>query len=48
MYPELQMSKTQMDGEPMSSMTTDTCVTEYIMALSMAEKELIWLYTVYF
>ena len=34
---------TPMDGEPMPSMSTATCEAEY-MALSMATKELIWIY----
>ena len=32
-----------MDGDPLPSMTTNTCVAEYL-ALSLAVKELIWLY----
>ena len=35
--------KTPMDGEPLPSMATGTCDAEYL-ALSMAVKELIWLY----
>ena len=37
------MPKTPMDGEPMSSVVTGTCEVEYT-ALSLAVKELIWLY----
>ena len=42
-YPGLQMPKTPMDDEPMPSMSTATCGAEY-MALSMAVKELVWIY----
>ena len=42
-YPGLKMPKTAMDDEPMPSMATATCGAEY-MALSLAVKELIWIY----
>ena len=42
-YPGLIMPKTEMDGEPMPTMATATCGAEY-MALSLAVKELIWIY----
>ena len=42
-YPGLKMPQTAMDGEPMPSMATATCGAEY-MALSIAVKELIWIY----
>ena len=44
-YPGLKMPPTPMDGEPVPSMATGTCEAEY-MALSLAVKELIWLYMV--
>ena len=37
------MTPSAMDGEPMPSMATATCGAEY-MALSLAVKELIWIY----
>ena len=42
-YPGLILPKTAMDNEPMPSMATATCGAEY-MALSLAVKELIWIY----
>ena len=42
-YPGLQMPATPMDGEPLPEMATATCGAEY-MALSLAVKELIWIY----
>ena len=42
-YPGLKMPKTVMDGEPMPSVATATCGAEY-MALSIAVKELLWIY----
>ena len=42
-HPDLNLSKTVMDDEPMSSMVTATCGTEY-MTLSLTVKELIWIY----
>ena len=42
-YPGLKLPTTPMDGDPVPSMATGTCEAEY-MALSMAVKELIWLY----
>ena len=44
-YPGLKLPSTCMDGEPVPSMATGTCEAEY-MALSLAVKELIWLYMV--
>ena len=44
-YPGLKLPPTSMDGEPVPSMATGTCEAEY-MALSLAVKELIWLYMV--
>ena len=42
-YPGLKMPATPMDGEPKPSMATGTCEAEY-MALSLAVKEMVWLY----
>lgn len=42
-YPGLVLPPTPMDGDPIPSMATGTCEAEY-MALSLAVKELIWLY----
>ena len=42
-YPGLKLPSTPMDGDPIPSMTTGTCEAEY-MTLSLAVKELIWLY----
>ena len=42
-FPGLKMPVTEMDDEPMPSMSTATCGAEY-MALSLAVKELIWIY----
>ena len=42
-YPGLKMPPTPMDGEPQPTMATGTCEAEY-MALSLAVKELIWIY----
>ena len=42
-YPGLKLPPTPMDGDPIPSMATGTCEAEY-MALSLAVKELIWLY----
>ena len=42
-YPGLKMPATPMDGEPVPTMATGTCEAEY-MALSLAVKELVWLY----
>lgn len=42
-YPGLHIPPTPMDGEPLPTMATATCGAEY-MALSLAVKELIWLY----
>ena len=42
-YPGVVMPKTPMDGEPVPSVATGTCEAEYT-ALSLAVKELIWLY----
>ena len=42
-YPGLVMPPTSMDGDPKPTMATGTCEAEY-MALSLAVKELIWLY----
>ena len=42
-FPGVEMPKTAMDGEPMPSMSTATCGAEY-MALSLAVKELVWIY----
>ena len=42
-YPGLVLPETEMDGEPMPTMATATCGAEY-MALSLAVKELIWIY----
>ena len=42
-YPGLTLPPTAMDGEPMPSMATATCGAEY-MALSLAVKELVWIY----
>ena len=44
-YPGLKLPSTPMDGEPVPSMATGTCEAEY-MALSLAVKELIWIYMV--
>ena len=42
-YPGLTLPSTPMDGEPLPTMATSTCGAEY-MALSLAVKELIWVY----
>ena len=42
-YPGLTLPTTPMDGDPVPSMATGTCEAEY-MALSLAVKELIWVY----
>ena len=42
-YPCVEMPKTPMDGESVPSVATGTCEAEYT-ALSLAVKELIWLY----
>ena len=42
-YPGLKVPTTPMDGEPLPTMATATCGAEY-MALSLAVKELIWIY----
>lgn len=42
-YHGVTFPKTPMDGEPIPTMATDTCTAEY-MALSLAIKELVWLY----
>ena len=42
-YPGVQIPATAMDDEPLPSMSTGTCDAEYL-ALSLAVKELIWIY----
>ena len=42
-YHGLKLPKTAMDGEPLPTMATATCIAEY-MALSIAVKEMIWMY----
>ena len=42
-YDDVNQTSTCMDGEPMPTMATGTCEAEY-MALSLAVKELIWIY----
>ena len=42
-FPGVVFKPTAMDGEPLPSMATNTCAAEY-MALSLAVKEIIWLY----
>ena len=43
LFPKYYPTPSPMDGDPIPSMTTGTCEAEY-MTLSLAVKELIWLY----